>query len=744
MNPLLEAPDWMYLPVADWVTMLVDWLVINGGAVFDTITNALRWILLRLERILLWAPWTVTIAVLTGVAWKAGSWRLAAGVAASMWLLAAVGMWDLAMATLALVLAATVLSVAIGIPTGIACARSDRFYSLIRPGLDFMQTMPSFVYLVPALMLFGLGRVPALVATIAYALPPVIRLTNLGIRQVPHETVEAGLSFGATDRQLLGKIQLPLAFPTIMAGVNQTIMMALAMVVIASMIGAGGLGREVLEGLARLDVGQAFVGGLSITVLAIVIDRISAQAGRLRRQGAPTDTPVSSHTEGATSGGSRPRSVVRAAPTATQRAPVRASVEVSNRAPAISVSGLTKIFGPRPNGAAELLRKRHTKREILERTRSTVALDDVTLDLPVGHTFVVMGLSGSGKSTLVRCVNRLVEPTYGRVLVDGEEITGYGPTRLRELRRRKFGMVFQGFALLPHRTVVDNVALGLELQGVGRDERRGAAANAVGLVGLDGWESSYPDELSGGMQQRVGLARALAHDPEILLMDEPFSALDPLMRTQMQDELLDLQARLRKTILFITHDLDEALKLGFRIAIMQDGRIAQVGTADEILRDPADDYVAAFVEGVDRSPLLCARDVMARPQDTLRLGHSPTVALRMMELEERSSSFAINRDGRLAGLVTADAAVEAIQRGDDDLRSSIITDVYTCSADTLVSDLYEVVAAQKVPIAVVDRSGRLLGLVNRVSVLRGLAETQKETRVGSDEPSRLISSADGH
>lgn len=738
MNPLLEVPDWMYLPVTDWVTMLVDWLVINGGAVFDTVTDALRWILLRLERILLWAPWTATIAVLTALAWKAGSWRLAAGVAASMWLVAAVGMWDLAMATLALVLAATVLSVAIGIPTGIAGARSDRFYGLIRPGLDFMQTMPSFVYLVPALMLFGLGRVPALVATIAYALPPVIRLTNLGIRQVPHETVEAGLSFGATDRQLLGKIQLPLAFPTIMAGVNQTIMMALAMVVIASMIGAGGLGREVLEGLARLDVGQAFVGGLSITVLAIVIDRISAQAGRLRRQRPPKEIPAASHTEGTKQpGGPEPGVAVRTVPQAPL---VGANAETFERGPAISVSGLTKIFGPRPTAAAELLRKGHTKREILEHTRSTVALDDVTLDLPVGHTFVVMGLSGSGKSTLVRCVNRLVEPTSGRVLVDGEEITGYDPTRLRELRRRKFGMVFQGFALLPHRTVLDNVALGMELQGVGRDERRANAAATVGLVGLDGWESSYPDELSGGMQQRVGLARALAHDPEVLLMDEPFSALDPLMRTQMQDELLDLQARLRKTILFITHDLDEALKLGFRIAIMQDGRIAQVGTADEILRDPADDYVAAFVEGVDRSPLLCARDVMARPKDTLRLGHSPTVALRMMELEERSSSFAVNREGRLAGLVTADAAVEAIQRGDVDLRSCVVTDVYTCGMDTLVSDLYGVVAAQKVPIAVVDGSDRLLGLVNRVSILRGLAETRKEPRVRQGEPSQLVSS----
>ena len=276
-------PERWKLPVDDWVTSALDWLIDNGGPIFGARSDVLRVVLLRSEQWLLAVPWWLLVVVVAAVAWRAGGAKLAGGCAAGMMFIGTIGMWDLAMATLALVLIATVLSVTIGIPLGVWCARSDRTLSVVRPTLDLMQTMPSFVYLVPALMLFGLGRVPALIATIAYAVPPAIRLTNHGIRQVPPATVEAALAFGATDRQLLRKVQLPLAFPTIMAGVNQTIMMALSMVVIASMIGAGGLGREVLEGLSRLDVGRAFLGGIGIVVLAIVIDRISAQAARSRR-----------------------------------------------------------------------------------------------------------------------------------------------------------------------------------------------------------------------------------------------------------------------------------------------------------------------------------------------------------------------------------------------------------------------------------------------------------------------------
>ena len=282
-SPLVTFPESWRIPVDDWVTSALDWLVDNGGVIFGAISDVLRVVLLRSEQVLLATPWLLLVAVVALIAWRAGGAKLAIWCAAGIVFIGSIGMWELAMATLSLVVTATVLSVVIGIPLGIWCARQDRVLAVIRPTLDLMQTMPSFVYLVPALMLFGLGRVPALIATIAYAVPPAIRLTNHGIRQVPAETVEAAVAFGATGRQLLRKVQLPLAFPTIMAGVNQTIMMALSMVVIASMIGAGGLGREVLEGLSRLDVGRAFLGGIGIVVVAVIIDRISAQAARSSR-----------------------------------------------------------------------------------------------------------------------------------------------------------------------------------------------------------------------------------------------------------------------------------------------------------------------------------------------------------------------------------------------------------------------------------------------------------------------------
>lgn len=279
-------PETWRLPLGGLVDQALAWLVDNGGAVFAFVADVLRWILLGFERTLLATPWWTIVVVVGLIAWRLASAGLGLGCAAGLVFLGTLGMWDLTMATLALVLTATVLSVLIGLPVGVWCARSDRALFVVRPLLDLMQTMPSFVYLIPALMLFGLGRVPALIATIAYATPPTIRLTNLGIRHVSSETIEAARAFGATPRQLLRKVQLPLAFPTIMAGINQTIMMALAMVVIASMIGAGGLGREVLEGLARLEVGRAFVGGTGIVVLAVIIDRISAQTGRSRRDRA--------------------------------------------------------------------------------------------------------------------------------------------------------------------------------------------------------------------------------------------------------------------------------------------------------------------------------------------------------------------------------------------------------------------------------------------------------------------------
>lgn len=398
----------------------------------------------------------------------------------------------------------------------------------------------------------------------------------------------------------------------------------------------------------------------------------------------------------------------------------------------VSVDGVWKVFGPNPDDALQLTREGHARSAVLEQTGSTVAVADVSLEVRAGETFVVMGLSGSGKSTLLRCINRLVEPNRGTVRVDGEDVTAMDDQQLRQLRRRKLGMVFQRFALFPHRTVLDNVAYGLEIQKVDHATRATRARETLELVGLQGWESSRTDALSGGMQQRVGLARALATDPDVLLMDEPFSALDPLIRREMQDELLELEGQLAKTIVFITHDLDEALKLADRMAIMKDGAIVQIGTPEEILRRPADDYVRSFVEDVDRSRMLQARDVMFRPRDLVRRGHSPRVALRMMEQKGLSSAFVVGADNRLVGLVTAEGAADAARRGDEDLEGVLIRDIATTEPNTTLRELINQAADEPYPIAVVDNTRQLLGLVAWVSIIRGLAERDSVDDVGAE------------
>lgn len=273
MDP--NFPDLIHLPLDKWIDAGVDWLTVSGAPFFEALSTGLLFVLVRLERFLRWLPWPVLILATGLISWKVGKWKLALGSMAGLLFIGVLGLWDLAMKTLALVIAGTLISVAVAVPTGIAMARSDRVERFIRPFLDLMQTMPSFVYLVPAALIIGIGKVPALLATLVYAMPPAIRLTNLGIRNVPGEVVEAARAFGTTPRQMLYKVQLPLAMPTIMAGVNQTIMMALAMVVVASMIGAGGLGAEVLNGIARLETGRGFNGGISIVIMAIIIDRLT-------------------------------------------------------------------------------------------------------------------------------------------------------------------------------------------------------------------------------------------------------------------------------------------------------------------------------------------------------------------------------------------------------------------------------------------------------------------------------------
>jgi glycine betaine/proline transport system ATP-binding protein len=379
----------------------------------------------------------------------------------------------------------------------------------------------------------------------------------------------------------------------------------------------------------------------------------------------------------------------------------------------ILVENLYKIFGDHPEQALKLLREGCSKDEILEKTKQTVGINNVSLAVNEGEIFVLMGLSGSGKSTLLRCLNRLIEPTSGRIVLDGREITHVDEAELREIRRKRLGMVFQRFALFPHRTVLDNVAYGLEVQGVNRQERSEKARAVLELVGLKGWEDYYPANLSGGMQQRVGLARALVSDPDVLLMDEPFSALDPLIRRDMQDELLSLQSQVNKTIVFVTHDLDEALKLGDRIALMKDGAIVQLGTPEEILTRPADDYVRRFVEDVDMPRVLTVEEVM-KPAEAVALRDDPGVALRRMRELGLSSVFVVTRDRKLAGLVTADDALVAAGRNEEDLSGILIQDFPRTAPGTSVSEIILVLADSRFPVAVVHEDGRLLGTVGQV------------------------------
>ncbi|MGH3588926.1 MAG: quaternary amine ABC transporter ATP-binding protein, partial [Pseudonocardia sp.] len=296
--------------------------------------------------------------------------------------------------------------------------------------------------------------------------------------------------------------------------------------------------------------------------------------------------------------------------------------------PAVSVRGVYKVFGPKPTEAVRRLKAGATRDEVKD--LGTAAVIDASFDVAAGEIFVVMGLSGSGKSTLIRMLNGLWAPSAGDVILGDANLAKVDGKRLRELRRTRVSMVFQHFALLPHRTVLDNAAYPLEIQGIGKAERQEKAGHALEMVGLGGWENSLPSQLSGGMRQRVGLARALAADPDVLLMDEAFSALDPLIRSEMQEQLLELQEKLGKTIIFITHDLNEAMHLGDRIAVMRDGEIVQIGTSEQILSDPANEYVEKFVADVDRSRVLTASSVMQRPHVTVAMGGGPRLAAREM------------------------------------------------------------------------------------------------------------------
>jgi glycine betaine/proline transport system ATP-binding protein len=392
----------------------------------------------------------------------------------------------------------------------------------------------------------------------------------------------------------------------------------------------------------------------------------------------------------------------------------------------LQIRDVYKIFGGRPQKARKLLEEGKDKDSILSETGQAIGVGGVSFDVYTGETLVVMGLSGSGKSTLIRCVNRLHEPTFGSILLDGKDITKMGKDELRETRRKKFGMVFQSFALFPHKTVLENVEFGLEIQEIDEELRAEKAKTALEQVGLSGWEQYYPDNLSGGMKQRVGLARALASDPDILLMDEAFSALDPLIREDMQDELLSLESTVQKTILFITHDLDEALKMGDRIVLMKDGKVVQIGTPEDIIANPADEYVAKFVKNVDRTKVLTAGDVMLKPRHLSYVKDGPHVALKTMRDFGLSGLFIVKQSQELIGWLSIDAAITAAKTPEVWLDHVMERNNFLAvTPNTPVKELFGPLSDKDYPIPVITPEYLLRGMVYKGSVLAALAQSEE-------------------
>lgn len=388
----------------------------------------------------------------------------------------------------------------------------------------------------------------------------------------------------------------------------------------------------------------------------------------------------------------------------------------------VVVEHLYKVFGDHPELALRLLREGVDKHAIFERTGQTVGVRDANFAIREGEIFVVMGLSGSGKSTLVRLLNRLIEPSAGKVIVDGRDIAAIGDAELLELRRRDMSMVFQSFALMPHLTVGRNAAFGLELAGVGRADREQRALAALDQVGLRSWADSYPDELSGGMQQRVGLARALANDPSVMLMDEAFSALDPLIRSEMQEELLELQERSSRTIVFISHDLDEAVRIGDRIAIMEGGRVVQVGTPDAILKNPADDYVRSFFRGVDVASVFKAGDIARKTQVTLieRNDDGVRAALARLREHDREFGYVVDKGQHFQGVVSLDSLQRELRHSEPRISHAYLGNVPTLPDDTAVSELLGTVAGTPCGVPVVDAHNRYRGVITKASLLETL------------------------
>ncbi len=387
----------------------------------------------------------------------------------------------------------------------------------------------------------------------------------------------------------------------------------------------------------------------------------------------------------------------------------------------IKAENLVKIYGDKTDKALELFEQGLSRNEIQKQTGLVLGVAGVNFEIAEGEIFVIIGLSGSGKSTLLRCINGLLMPTSGSLMVDGKAIEKLKPKELRRLRGEKISMVFQHFALLPNRTILDNVAFGLELRGIPTDKRLKSAHQTLATVGLEEWADKYPAEMSGGMKQRVGLARALVMDADILLMDEPFSALDAIIRMEMQEELIKLQREIQKTVVFVTHDLDEALRLGDRIAIMRDGFIEQIGTSDEILSNPANDYVVNFLQGIDVSKVLDANSISKWPREVIRETEGVSVALYRMKKADTDYLFVLGQQNHLAGIILKEDLVPLSNQHEKDIKN-VIRETRTVKSDTIMRNVFSELRQAEKDLAVVDEEGRFLGVITQNTLLQTLDE----------------------
>ncbi len=384
----------------------------------------------------------------------------------------------------------------------------------------------------------------------------------------------------------------------------------------------------------------------------------------------------------------------------------------------LSIRNVYKVFGDQPDTAMQMLRDGSTKEEIFEETGQTVGVFDASFSVKKGEIFVIMGLSGSGKSTMVRLLNRLIEPTAGTIELNGKDITGLGDADLLDVRRKEMSMVFQSFALMPHMSVLENAAFGLEISGVDKDERNKRAQEALAQVGLGEHGSSYPHQLSGGMQQRVGLARALTNDPTILLMDEAFSALDPLIRYEMQGELIRLQQEQERTIIFISHDLDEAIRIGDRIAIMEGGRVVQIGTPEELMRNPADDYVETFFKGVDVSKILKAGDVACADSGcTIRINGS----VQASSANDSQFGYLLDNSDKLQGVISLKGLDATAKSNPESLLAQRMDSHEAINSSDMLQDVVKTIANADYPIPVVEDNGTFKGVITKDLLLQTLS-----------------------